>query len=147
MKLCRHKKPNPYLPPRLFFFSRRTHVCPQIRAQLLAVSAHLAREGGPSRPANSILAEIAKWQPETYTNAFVDHLRALGGESRDKNVLMAERVLSEGGKLCVLGKMLGEGGFGSVRQMSVLGLDESLAIKNVTVGRVLFFFTLVMDDG
>lgn len=62
---------------------------------------------------------------------------------------MAERVLSEGGKLCVLGKKLGQGGFGSVHQMSVLGLDDSLAIKNVTVGGVFSFalFIVVMETG
>ena len=133
--------------PRPFAYHTRALARTQIRARIQATSMQRYRAMAAPRPGNSILDAIVKWKPGAFSRTFPDHVRALGGERCQKNVLIAQRVLSQGGRLCTLGKTLGEGGFGRVYEMSVLGLEESLATKAVTVGRVCLVFTLGMGNG
>ena len=105
----------------------------------------LAQEANHPPPANSIHEEIAKLELGYFRNAFVELVGTSECKNRIKNLFLAKQVLSAEKRWYTQGKMLGEGGFGCVYEVSVptLGRQE-LRPKDSTDGEPCFLYLVVM---
>ena len=92
--------------------------------QLAQVESHIP-------PANSITEEIADWEEEEFYYAFIEHVREAGGDSEEKDVFIAEEILSEEKNWYVRRQLLGEGGFGRVDKVSAFTPREYFALKTL----------------
>ena len=90
-----------------------------------------AQVASHSPPANSIIEEIAGWEESEFYNAFVEHVRARGGDSEEKDVFIAEEILSPEKNWYVRRSLLGEGGFGRVDRVSAFTPRENFALKTL----------------
>ena len=105
----------------------------------------LAQVANHTPPANSILEEIAKSELGYFRNAFVELVGTSDCKNRIKNLFLAKQVLSAEKRWYTQGKILGEGGFGCVYEVSVPTLGgKKFALKTLrTVSRV-FLYLVVM---
>eukprot|EP00904_Undaria_pinnatifida_P007790 jgi/Undpi1/4140/HiC_scaffold_16.g07507.m1 len=92
----------------------------------------LAQVANHTPPANSILEEIAKSELGYFRNAFVELVSRSDCKNRIKNLFLAKQVLSAEKRWYTQGKMLGEGGFGCVYEVSVPTLGgKKFALKTL----------------
>ena len=126
-------------------------------------------EPSPPRPDNSVIGAMGSWFPGKYHVAHVQRAKA-GGDAN--TVLVAERVATAstddstatdaaaaatagtadgdgtataGPPRMILGRALGEGGYGSVRVVSMPDLGFTGAIKIMkAVSQVIFSFVLFL---
>ena len=81
----------------------------------------------PPPPANSVCGGLMEWQEGKFYKAYVEHVRTTGDPCA---LFIAERVvLATGEHLRVLGRKLGQGGFGSVVEVSVPRVGVTVAMK------------------
>lgn len=81
-------------------------------------------------PANSIHAAVQRWKKGKFQEAFAQRARETGDRI---DVIVAEMVLPGWEHLRVPGRVLGEGGFGCVRAVSIPELGRTYAVKKFNV--------------